>query len=440
MQVPPPEKPTADWSYDDPDYWDEAQLETELRRSADICHQCRRCLPLCPSFPKLFDLVDATDEEVAGVTMQGLDQVNELCFHCVLCYNHCPYTSPHEWDVDFPKLMRRHQLVRAKREGVPLTRKLTTRTDLIGKLGRAAPALMNLANKNRLSRVMMEKTVGIHRDWIQPTYYGETVEDWWGRRERVDRPDKRDERGETGERGERKVVLFPTCSVNFSDPDTGRAAVEVLEHNGIQVDFSYDRCCGMPFTDTGDLDTARKNAARNVAALLPHVEAGAEVIVPGPSCSLLMKHEYPKLLGTPEAQRVANAVRDLMEYLFAVGKAKELDREFPNPLGRVAYHAPCHLRAQNVGFPSRALLKLAGADVELIDACSGVDGTWGMQARFRKESLAVAEKLITRIEGADADEIATDCPLAALRIEERTGRKPRHPIQLLHRAYGLGHS
>jgi Fe-S oxidoreductase len=425
MRVPPPEKATEDWSYDDPDYWDASKLETELRRTADVCHQCRRCLPLCPSFPKLFELVDATDQEVAGVSTQGFDEVNELCFHCVLCYNHCPYTAPHEWDIDYPKLMRRQQLVRAKRDGVPFTRKLTTQTDLLGKLGRAAPALMNLANKNRLSRVMMEKTVGIHRDWLQPTYCGETVEDWWEKRQRVEGA------------GVRKVVLFPTCSVNFNDPDTGRATVEVLEHNGIQVDVSYDCCCGMPFTDTGDLDTARRNAGRNVAALLPFVEAGAEVIVPGPSCSLLMKHEYPKLLGTPEAERVAGAVRDLMEYLFAVGKAKQLDREFPNPLGRVAYHAPCHLRAQNVGFPTRALLKLAGADVEVIDACSGVDGTWGMQARFHKESLAVASKLITRIEAAGADEIATDCPLAALRIEERTGQKPQHPIRLLHRAYGL---
>ena len=62
MQVPPPDKPTKDWSYDDPDYWDASNLEAELRRSADVCHQCRRCLPLCPSFPKLFELGDATDQ------------------------------------------------------------------------------------------------------------------------------------------------------------------------------------------------------------------------------------------------------------------------------------------------------------------------------------------------------------------------------------------
>ena len=71
--------------YEHPDYLDAEKLEAELRRVGEICHQCRRCLPLCPSFPKLFELVDATDDEIAGVSMQGFDEVNTLCYHCKLC-------------------------------------------------------------------------------------------------------------------------------------------------------------------------------------------------------------------------------------------------------------------------------------------------------------------------------------------------------------------
>ena len=425
MKSEAPEKPSAEWSYDDSDFWDAQKLERELRRVGDICHQCRRCLPLCPSFPRLFDLVDATDEEVAGVNMEGFEQVNELCFHCKLCYNHCPYTPPHEWDVDFPFLMRRHQLVRSRRDGTPLARRLTTQTDLIGKIGSAAPALMNFANTNRLSRLMMEKTIGIHRDWIQPTYYRETVERWFQKRSSTT----------TGANG--SAVLFSTCTVNYSDPLVGRAAVEVIERSDVKVELCYERCCGMPYTDTGDLDAARRNAERNVADLLPFIEAGAEVVIPGPSCSLLIKEEYPKLLGTDAARKVAANSLDLMEYLFRLGRAKKLNREFPRALGKVAYHVPCHLRHQNIGFPARALLKLAGAEVELIDACSGVDGTWGMQARFHEESMKVASKLLRRIEEFGPDHVATDCPLSALRIEEGTGRKAVHPVMLLHRAYGL---
>jgi glycerol-3-phosphate dehydrogenase subunit C len=192
----------------------------------------------------------------------------------------------------------------------------------------------------------------------------------------------------------------------------------------------------MPYTDTGDLSAARENAERNVADLLPFVEAGARVVVPGPSCSLMLKHEYPKLLGTPAAAQVAAATQDLMEHLYQLAREKKLARDFQHPLGRVAYHAPCHLRAQNIGFRARDLLQLAGAEVTLIDACSGVDGTWGMQARFHEASLKVAAALLRRIEESGAEHVATDCPLSALRIEEGTGRKPVHPIVLLRHAYG----
>jgi len=423
MKVPPPEIPSTDLRYGDPGYDDPEKLERELRRAGEICHQCRRCLPLCPSFPRLFELVDATDREIEGVSMAGFDEVNELCFHCKLCYNNCPYTPPHEWGVDFPALMRRHQQFRAARDGVALARQLTTRTDLIGKIGSLAPALMNAANRNRLSRVMMEKTLGIHRDWIQPSFHRETVERWFA---------KKQTRSE-GENGH--AVLFTTCSVNYNDPDTGRAAVEVLERSGVRVDLCYERCCGMPFTDTGDLDAARRNAEKNVADLLPHVEAGATIIAPGPSCSLMLKTEYPKLLANESAKRIAENTRDLMEYIYDLARAKKLNRDFKSSLGKVAYHAPCHLRAQNIGFRSRDLLALAADEVVLVDACSGVDGTWGMQERFYDESMKVARGMLKRLDAAKSDWVSTDCPLAALRIEKGLGVKALHPVVLLNRAY-----
>jgi Fe-S oxidoreductase len=424
MKVDPPEHPSQELGYGDPAWSDPASLERELRRVGEICHQCRRCLPLCPSFPKLFELVDATDDEIAGVSMAGFDRVNELCFHCRACFNLCPYTPPHDWDVDFPALMRRHQVARAKRDGVPLARRLTSRTDLLGKLASVAPALMNFANRNRASRVLMEKTIGIHRDWVQPTFHAETFSRWWK---------KRGAQG-SGENG--SVVLFTTCSVEYNDPETGRAAVEVLERSGVRVDVCYERCCGMPFTDTGDLDRARQNAERNIADLLPYVDAGARILAPGASCSLLLKTEYPKLVPSDDARRVAEATRDLMEHVYDLAKAKKLDRSFEKPLGKVAYQAPCHLRAQNLGFRARDLLRVAGAEVTVIDSCSGVDGTWGMQERFHDESMKVAAPMLARIEEAEPDHVCTDCPLSALRIKEGSGREAVHPIVLLRDAYG----
>ncbi|MBW2724426.1 MAG: hypothetical protein JRE71_08565, partial [Deltaproteobacteria bacterium] len=216
------------------------------------------------------------------------------------------------------------------------------------------------------------------------------------------------------------------------------AAVQVLEHNGIAVEGGYNACCGAPFLHGGDLKSARKNAEKVVANLAPKVREGLEIVVPGPTCSFQLKNEYPELLDTDDARLVAENTLDLGEYVFKVAARKELIREFPQKLGRVAYHLPCHLKAQNIGFRSKQLLGLVADEVVMVDACSGVDGTWGMKARYYDQSLKICADLMASIERADPDHVATDCPLSALRIKERTGREAVHPIVLLRDAYGLG--
>ena len=52
-----PTRHALDWN--NPDFYDEAKLDAEMRRVFDICHGCRRCFNLCDSFPRLFDLIDA---------------------------------------------------------------------------------------------------------------------------------------------------------------------------------------------------------------------------------------------------------------------------------------------------------------------------------------------------------------------------------------------
>jgi glycerol-3-phosphate dehydrogenase subunit C len=75
--------------------------------------------------------------------------------------------------------------------------------------------------------------------------------------------------------------------------------------------------------------------------------------------------------------------------------------------------------------------------VEMIDACSGVDGTWGMKREYHDLALQVAQPLIKGIRDVAPDRVVTDCPLAGLQIARGTGMKTVHPAEVLLDAYGM---
>ncbi|MEE9198229.1 MAG: heterodisulfide reductase-related iron-sulfur binding cluster, partial [Dehalococcoidia bacterium] len=169
------------------------------------------------------------------------------------------------------------------------------------------------------------------------------------------------------------------------------------------------------------------------------VEEGYDIVVPGPTCAFMLKQEYPTLTGgSPEAKKVAEHSFEMGEYLKRLDRSGRLDTEFVNGAGKIAFHAPCHTRAQFMGSPSSDILSLLpDSSVEEIERCSGHDGTWGIKKRYHDMSLEVGARLFSSIQEAEADVIVTDCPLASLQIHHATGRRPVHTVQVLREAYGI---
>ena len=408
-------------------FWQEPQVEAELKRVFDICNGCRRCYNLCPSFNDLFARLDkeSVDGEAEKLDPGDLRSVTDLCYQCKLCFNHCPYTPPHRWDVDFPRLMLRSKAVQVRRDGVPFQDRFLGHVDWMGRMGSLFAPVANWAISNRFNRWIMEKLLGIHRDRILPTYASETFRSWFDQRK-------------GGTKSGKKVALFYTCSVNFNDPETGKACVKVLEKNSIEVACPEQRCCGMPYLDGGDIEATRKSARANTDSLYALVKEGCDVVVPGPTCSYMLKQEYPLLLNDEASRAVAARTFDICEYLMALHGDGKLDTRFIRGAGQIAYQIPCHLRAQNIGYKSRDLMELIpNTTVRLIEKCSAIDGTWGLKRQYYDLSLKVAEPLLKEIRESRAEVTVSDCPLAALQIEQGLGRKTLHPIRMLERAYGL---
>ena len=414
----------------DPRFFDQGDIEQELRRVFDVCHTCRMCFSYCPSFPSMFDAIDRHEEagrgEVEALTQPEIDDVVDLCYQCKLCYVKCPYTPPHKFAVDFPRLLLRAKLARTRKNGVALRERVLARPETLGRLssGPLAP-ITNWANRQKFLRALLEKALGIHRRRLLPQFARKTFRRWFASRRT---------RPVDGTR----VALFETCSVNYNYPQVGIAAVQVLEHNEKNVVRPEVVCCGMPALDGGDLETATENVRRNVQALLPLVSQGTPVVVLAPTCSMMIKHEWPQLHPTEETRLVAANTYDVGEYLAKEKAAGRLKTEFAQPQGSVAYHIPCHLRAQNIGQPFRGILEsIPGTQVQCIEQCSSFDGTWGMKTEFYDHSRKGAGKLCRAVCNAKADRFASDCMMAGLNVTEETGIAPVHPIEVLRDAYGL---
>ncbi len=412
------------------EFWDPTKVDAELRRVYDICAGCRRCVGLCPSFRVMFDRIDApaVDGDVEKLPAADVKEVVDLCYQCKLCYNHCPYTPPHRWQIDFPRLMLRARAAEARQKGVRFQDRMLGNTELVGRLGSLTAPLSNWASELAVHRVFMQAVAGIHKDRNLPRFHRETFTKWFGRRKPAPAPSAAAPR----------VALFATCTVEYNEPAIGRAAVRVLERNGVDVALPAQRCCGMPYLDGGAVDEARALIRDNVRSLAAAAREGREIVALGPTCGYMLKQEYPWLDGSEDARLVASKTRDVFEFLARLQAEGRLDTNFAKPAGTIAYHVSCHLRAQNIGHKSADVLRaIPGTDVTVIEKCSAVDGTWGFKKEYYELSLKVAKPLFDAIGAAGARRTATDCPLAALQIRQGTGTAPSHPIQILAEAYGL---
>ena len=432
-----PTRHPLDWKSDA--FLDEENLFKEMERVFDLCHGCRRCVSLCQSFPTLFDLVDESDTfEVDGVAKPDYWKVVDHCYLCDLCFmTKCPYTPPHEWNLDFPHLMLRAKAVKHKKEGANLRDRILTSTDMMGS-ALARPVISNVVNgANRVPglRNLLDKSLAIsHSAWI-PQYTSKPM-----RKRLADKGSTG--KGEAAGRTTGKVALYTTCYGNYSEPHLGEDIFAVYQHNDIDIKIvEKEKCCGMPKLELGDLEAVEKLKEANIPVLARLVEDGYDLIAPVPSCALMFRQELPLMFPDDEdVQKVGAAFFDPFEYLMLRHKEDRLNTDFKTTLGKISYHAACHQRVQNMGQKTRELLSLVpDTEVKIIERCSGHDGTYAVKSEFRAASEKILKPVVRQITDADPDHYGSDCPMAGHHIENslETGQKTEHPIALLRKAYDI---
>src|SRR5882672_10748211 len=433
-----PTRHPLDWQSEE--FRDLAKVEKELERIFDICHCCRRCVSLCTTFPTLFDLVDASPTmEVDGVKKEDYAKVVDQCYLCDLCYmTKCPYVPPHPWNVDFPHVMLRAKSLKFEK-GIRFRDRLLSSTDAMGKLA-AIPVVaqtVNAVNKNSLARKVLETTLGVHKDRELPPYAplkfrsGAAPSNAFPVRNGKETPGK--------------VAVFATCYGNYNEPQLGHDLLALLAHNEIPyVLVDEEVCCGMPKLELGDLDGVDVLKRKNIPVLARHARDGYAILAPVPSCALMFKQELPLMYpDDADVLAVRDAMFDPFEYFVLRKKEKLLKSDFKQPLGKVAYHIPCHARVQNMGQKTREMLEsVPGTAVTVVERCSGHDGTWGVKAEYFDNSMKIGRPVFRMMAEPQPDYVSSDCPIAARHImqgmAEDAGKAVKaHPLTLLRKAYGL---
>ncbi|MGO9446510.1 MAG: heterodisulfide reductase-related iron-sulfur binding cluster, partial [Thiobacillaceae bacterium] len=293
---------------------------------------------------------------------------------------------------------------------------------------------VNASLRSKAVRKTMETVLGIHHDRTLPEYDSATFRS-------TARPNG-NYAIKDGERTPGKVAIYATCYINYNEPGIGHDLVAILAHNEIAaVLVEKEACCGMPKLELGDLEAVERLKKTNIAHLARLARGGYAILTAVPSCTLMYKQELPLMFPEDEdVQVVKEAMWDPFEYLMARNADGLLKTDFKVALGKVSYHAPCHQRVQNVGAKTRDALRLAGAEVNLVERCSGHDGTWGVKTEFFANSMKIVKPVAKSMAQTEPDYVASDCAIAARHILQGMGEtkaEKRHPISLLRLAYGI---
>jgi len=412
----------------------------------ELCNGCGTCRQtdsdvMCPSYRGM-DEEMATTRGRANMLRAAISgelppeelyterfqkEVLDLCLGCKGCQSDCPT------GVDLAKLKAEVKHRYHQREGAGLRERLFVEADRLMRVGSALAPVSNWLASAPGTGLVAEKLAGVARERDLPEFADQSFASWFEARggPRVSPSDAAD-----------RALLVPDPFTNYVYPETGRAAVAVLEAAGVRVEVPDLAPSGRAAYSEGFLDVARERAERNVETLAPRVREGWSVCYVEPSDAAMVQDEYRDLLGGPrrapeptsgqgsrgpDADRLARNAYGVCEYLDRESLADRI--EFDAPGDRLAYHGHCNQKALGTDGHAAAVLRRAGYEVDAVDSgCCGMAGSFGYHAEHYDLSQSIADILRGQLRDADADAVVA--PGASCRSQLETQR-PAHPVERL---------
>ncbi len=218
-----------------------------------------------------------------------------------------------------------------------------------------------------------------------------------------------------------KASLFVTCLIDLFYPATGESVVDILEAQGIEVEFrSEQQCCGRFALEAGMTDEALAQA-RHFCDLFADA---ALILVPSASCAAMIKIEYPRLLADdPRAARLAARTWELSQFIAEELHVSDLGVQFA---GKIYHQVACHLQYDLNGTQAMSTLLAQVQNATLLPSrtpaeCCGFGGPFSVQ--YPELSAAILESHVRQIEASGADVVVTCDPGCMLHLNGGLSRR-----------------
>jgi FAD/FMN-containing dehydrogenase/Fe-S oxidoreductase len=337
----------------------------------------------------------------------------DLCLACKGCKSECPVGV----DVATYKAEFFSHYYKGKLR--PRSAYAFANIDIWARLASNFPGLINLTTQLPILRDIAKFAAGMPQGRSVPAFAPQTFRSWFNKREPQDSDGP-------------PVILWPDTFNNHFSPETGKAAVEVLEAAGFKVSLpTASLCCGRPLYDFGMLDRAKRLLLQTLDVLAPDIGAGIPVVALEPSCAAVFRDELINLFPNDQrARQLAKQTFLLSEFLEK--KAKHF--KLPTLARKALVHGHCHHKSLMKMTDEESVLTKMGIDHQSPAAgCCGMAGSFGFEAEKYDVSVAIGElELLPAVRKASAETlIIADGFSCREQISQCTDRQAFHLAEVI---------